>query len=339
MPAQRLTHNRLNGVTGGIWRDGDVVHKVLTHRRDDAPGHWASSADPAHWNYWRREALAYDTGLPQRLGLAAPAVLDIREVNDGEIELLLEDVKGRHTSQLTLQDIVETARALGRSQGRKDLPRYPWLSQGFLRDYSTSRPADWHLLDEDRAWSLQLIKDHFSEDLREGLGRLHLNQGRLLSIMQVLPRTVCHLDVWPNNIIRRPTGEVVLIDWAFVGDGALGEDIGNLIPDSVFDLLLPHHLLSDLDSQATQAYLEGLDEAGWTGDERLVRLGICASAVKYDWLTARSLETASADQHTDYGGDTTFDADARYTARAAGLSLCAQWAREAEHLAHDLGIW
>ncbi|MFC7646769.1 phosphotransferase family protein [Streptosporangium lutulentum] len=159
-----------------------------------------------------------------------------------------------------------------------------------------------------------------------------------MSLMQTLPRTVCHLDAWPNNIIRRPTGEVVLLDWAFVGDGALGEDIGNLIPDSVFDLLIPHQLLGDLDRQATRAYLEGLNEAAG-GDERLVRLGICASAVKYDWLTARSLERASADQHTDYGGDTTVDADARYAARAAGLSLCAQWACEADHLAHELGIW
>ncbi|WSA22513.1 phosphotransferase [Streptosporangium subroseum] len=183
------------------------------------------------------------------------------------------------------------------------------------------------------------MRDHFPQELREGLLRLHLNQERLLSLMQALPRTICHLDVWPNNVIRRPTGEVVLLDWAFVGDGALGEDVGNLIPDSVFDLLIPHQLLGDLDDQVTRAYLEGLDDAGWTGDERLVRLGICASAVKYDWLTVRSLETASADQHTDYGGDTTVDADARYAARAAGLSLCAQWAREAERLAHDLGIW
>ena len=53
--------------------------------------------------------------------------------------------------------------------------------------------------------------------------------------MERLPRAVCHLDVWPNNIIRRAAGEIVLVDWAFAGDGALGEDIGNLVPDCVFD--------------------------------------------------------------------------------------------------------
>lgn len=31
-------------------------------------------------------------------------------------------------------------------------------------------------------------------------------------------------------------------------------------------------------------HVHGLREGGWRGDERLVRLGMCASAVKYDWL-------------------------------------------------------
>jgi hypothetical protein len=337
---EQLIHNRQNGVTGGIWREGGVIRKILTHRRKHVPAHWSSSSDPRHWNFWRREALAYETGLPRQLGLGAPSVVDIRETGDGDIELLLEDVKGRHSSQLSVQDMAGTARALGRSQGRGDLSDHPWLSRGFLPDYSTSRPADWSLIDDDRAWSQKLIKDHFPQGLREGLQHLHGNRQRLLSLMRALPRTVCHLDAWPNNIIRRPDGEVVLLDWAFVGDGALGEDVGNLIPDSVWDMLLPHQMLGDLEARATQAYLEGLAEAGWTGDERVVRLGICASAVKYDWLTVRSLEMASADQHPDYGGgEATADADARYAALAAGLSLCARWAREAERLARELGLW
>ena len=57
--------------------------------------------------------------------------------------------------------------------------------------------------------------------------------------------------MWPNNLIRRPSGEVVLLDWAFTGDGALGEDVGNLIPDSVLDLLFPHDALDELDARLT----------------------------------------------------------------------------------------
>jgi hypothetical protein len=48
---------------------------------------------------------------------------------------------------------------------------------------------------------------------------------------------------------------------------------------------------------------------------RLVRLGICASAVKYDWLTAACLEHAGAEEHLDYGRDASVDADQRVRER------------------------
>jgi hypothetical protein len=312
------------------------VHKVLTRRRD-APSHWASSEDPRHWNFWRREALAYASGLPERCGLDAPRLLEMVETPDGDVELRLEHVEGRHAAALTIEDLEATASVLGRAQGRRDLPGEPWLSEGFLRAYSTSRPVDWALMDDDAAWSLPLMREHFDPALRQALVRLHQGRDRLLTVMEHLPRTVCHLDVWPNNLIGRPGGDIAFLDWAFVGDGALGEDIGNLVPDAVFDLLLHHDLLDELDARLTSAYLEGLREAGWTGDARVVRLGICASAVKYDWLTAFCLQHARADEHLDYGRDAAVDAGERYAARAAGLALCSRWAREAEELAGALG--
>jgi hypothetical protein len=51
----------------------------------------------------------------------------------------------------------------------------------------------------------------------------------------------------------------------------------------------------------------------------VVRLGICSSAVKYDWLAAFCLEQAALAEQPDYGHGPTVDADARYAARAAGL--------------------
>lgn len=337
MTEEPLTHNPLNGVTAGVWKQGSVVHKVLTRRRA-APPHWASSDDPRHWNYWRREALVYASGLPERLALGAPRLLGMVETPEGDVELQLEHVEGLHAAALTVDDLEVAAQVLGRAQGRIDLPDEEWLSQGFLRAYSGTRPVEWALIDDDDAWAQPLMREHFDASLRASLVALHRGRDRLLTLMEHVPRTLSHLDVWPNNLIRRAGGEVVFLDWAFVGEGALGEDIGNLIPDSVFDLLLPHDLLGELDSRLTTAYLEGLREAGWNGDGRLVRLGICASAVKYDWLTAFCLEHAGADEHPDYGRDAGVDAAARYAARAAGLALCARWAREAEELAGTLGL-
>jgi hypothetical protein len=333
--ATTLTHNPLNGVTAGVWRDGDVVRKVLTQRRE-APEGWKASTDPRHWNYWRREALVYETDLPGAIGIGAPRIDSVTELADGDVELRLEYVEGRHAKTMTIDDLEAAAGDLGRAQGASDLPRHDWLSRGFLRDYTQSRPTRWELLDDDEAWQLPLIREHFPPQVREGLVKLHRRRESLLRLMESLPRTLCHLDVWPNNLIRRPNGEVVFLDWAFVGDGAVGEDIGNLVPDSVFDLQLPHEALDELDVRLTAAYVRGLREAGWRGDERVVRLGICGSAVKYDWLTALSLERAETEEHVDYGHAGTVDPSARYAARAAGLALCARWADEAARLDQEL---
>ncbi|MGY4769888.1 hypothetical protein ACXC9Q_23470 (plasmid) [Kribbella sp. CWNU-51] len=57
-------------------------------------------------------------------------------------------------------------------------------------------------------------------------------------------------------MIQRPTGELALFDWAFTGDGALGEDVGNHIPDAVFDLFWPAERLPELAETCIANYLD-----------------------------------------------------------------------------------
>ena len=246
-----LTYNPSNGVTAGMWSEDGVVHKVLTRRRD-APSHWAASDDERHWNFWRREALAYESGLPAQLGLGAPRVLGIAESDEGDIELRLEHVEGRHSDALTVEDLEVVATPRARA-GTPRATRLRMAQRGFLRAYGGARPVNWALLADDDAWAQPPMRDHFPARLRQGLVRLHDQREHLLGLMERLPRTLCHLDVWPNNLIRRPAGEVVLLDWAFAGDGALGEDIGNLIPN----VLLPPEALDDLDARLTPRTCKG----------------------------------------------------------------------------------
>ncbi|MFF2125020.1 hypothetical protein ACFVW1_06420 [Streptomyces olivochromogenes] len=70
-----------NGVTGGVRRvtagDRSVVLKVLT-RGKGTGGSWDASDDPRHWNFWRREAHVYESGLArsrQPWGITAPRLL------------------------------------------------------------------------------------------------------------------------------------------------------------------------------------------------------------------------------------------------------------------------
>ncbi|WP_329531711.1 aminoglycoside phosphotransferase [Streptomyces sp. NBC_01450] len=360
-----LVHNLKNGVTGGVWRvtagDRSVVLKVLTQAKD-ADGAWAASDDPRHWNFWRREAHVYESGLArtwQPWGIRAPRLLASVDRPDGDVALWLEDVPGESGRTWSIARHAEHARRLGAAHGAaltdtdgtgigidvgvgvtagadRDWDR-PWLSRRFLRDYICAKTDGQELIDDDTAWRHPLVRDHFPAGVREAVVRLRQDREWFLGIMESLPRVFSHLDQWPANVVSQGP-DSVLIDWAFAGDGALGEDLGNYVPDTVWDLFLPAARLPELAAAAYEAHVHGLRESGWRGDERLVRLGMCASAVKYDWLAPLMLARAGEARQLDYGGKGEVSAERRYRERGLAFAFLAGWAAEARELAPLLGF-
>ena len=348
--AELLTHNVHNAVTAGIWRvraEGrSFILKVVSPGREGAAAGWAASDDPTHWNYWAREALAYEHGVTASYaadGLAGPDLLAQYPRPDGAIALWLADAVAEGAlpgPRWSLDDYARFAHRLGMAQGRLAggaAPDYPWLSQRFLRRYSLSKPYDPALLDDDAAWAQPLVRDHFPAALRPALIRFHGEREWFFDLLERLPRTLCHLDIWPNNLFARADGRFVLVDWAFVGDGALGEDVGNLVPDAVFDLFVPARDLPELDRVVYAGYLAGLRAAGWDGDERLVRLGMCASAIKYVWLPPLMLVRVGDATQLDYGGTATVDAARRYAERGRVFTFLMGGAQDGRELAAVLG--
>jgi sugar lactone lactonase YvrE len=119
-------------------------------------------------------------------------------------------------------------------------------------------------------------------------------------------RTLCHLDVWPANLID-DDGTSVLLDWAFAGEGAVGEDVANLIVDSFADGLMDVRLLPELAESVTDRYLEGLRDGGWSGSDDAVRFAIAAcGAAKYGWLGPARAGSAARDDigQASYARDT-----------------------------------
>ena len=172
-----------------------------------------------------------------------------------------------------------------------------------------------------------MIADCWPPGLRAGWQRLTAHRERLLDAMEALPRVLCHLDAWVSNVVRRPGGTFVLLDWAFSGDGALGEDLGNWIPDAALDLFWPATRLAELEHRCADAYLHGLRNAGWTGSDRDVRLAVTASCVKYSWLVPLMLARASEAQQQAYHRPA--DARVLYSQRGIVLAHLVGWCDEA----------
>lgn len=297
---------------------------------------------PTALELWEREALAYKRDVVQVWAQEQIVVPECLLIDRGvdHVDLWLEDVDGLPGERWGLDDYASAARALGAAQGR--VARFggpanlPFLSRSFLRDYSSEKPVDWDLLHSDAAWADPLVSRNVPGQLREGAIRLHANRERLDAVAEALPPAICHLDFWTKNLFRRGD-EIVVVDWATVGDGALGEDIGNLIPDAVFDHFVPAAQLPDLETAVYDAYLDGVRAAGWSDDPRLVQLGLWASSIKYDWLTPAMLSSANADQHLAYGGARQVKADYRFHERGVALLRLTGWADQALALASHLG--
>ena len=349
---ETLTHNTRNAVTAGIWRVRaeflSAILKVVSPGGSAISEEWSPSDETSHWNYWKREALAYESGLTSaysEAGILGPRLLALNHRPNGDVALWLEDAKSGDASvpgtRWSAEDYRRFARSLGLAQGRivvtGMIPDHPWLTRRFLRDYVLSKRVNRGALYSDEAWQHPLVRDNFPNGLRRGLTRLHEEREWFFSLLERLPRTLCHLDVWPNNLFAREDETFTLVDWSFVGEGALGEDVGNLVPDSVFDLFVPAQDLPDLDRGVFAGYVSGLREAGWEGDEREVRLGMCASAVKYEWLGPLMLQRASEARQLEYGGGEAADPNLLYAERGRALALLASWAEEARALAEGLG--
>lgn len=340
-----LLHNQNQRVTTGIWRveagGRSAVLKILSGYGAAAePTHWQPSSDPTHWNWWRREAEVHRSGLVDLAyggsGVRAPELRACFERADGSLALWTEDVTG---DAWTVDGAGPAAAAWGLAQGgaaARDALSVPWTSRRFLRTYCATMPVRSELRDPSQ-WSSPLVR-WVPGPVRDGLARLHDERDWFFSIMERLPRTLCHLDVWPANLFAQVDGSMVAVDWAFVGDGAVGEDMGNLIADSIFDGHLPSSCLPSLEGAVVDGYLAGLHEAGWEGDERCVRLAVCASAVKYHWLAAHMLWRAQQDAHTAYGGIALADTAHQYRERFTVLTHLLGWATEARRLADRLGL-
>jgi hypothetical protein len=285
-----------NEVTGGLYRvrgtastEGPPVawSLVLKVCRDPGEEHHHDARTP---NFWKREFLAYSSGLLDNLppGVRAPRCYGAEEGADGSAWLWLEDLTESYGVPWSLERYALAARHAGQFNGAyvagRPIPSLPWLSVDAgtwffellgpqlervhsLRDHPLVR----------REWPDLAILDRCI--------RLWREREVFYAALARLPRTLCHLDFFRLNLlaVRSPNGadETVAVDWAFLGTAVVGDELAPLVGSSVIHAGEHADHVRDLGETCFAGYLAGLRDAGWSGDARLARLGYAAGIIRY----------------------------------------------------------
>jgi hypothetical protein len=331
---------RMHSVTGGVFRvQGEgfsLIIKIVRHAENEDPnGLWLAGAEPAHRNYWKREWLAYGTGLLDALPgeLRAPRTLLVTEPAADECWIWMEDVAGRPGADWQLDDYDSVAFDLGTTQaayasGRSILPSEDWLARHWLRGWVDTVANQVDTLDDPSLWThtwqapllplLPRVRDLW--DARE----------QLLTIVEGAPQTLVHCDFWPTNLIAADDGTTVVLDWSQIGIGSIAQDLDQLTLDPVWMLVLPDASIDALEAHVLPGYTSGLRTSGFDVEEKAIRRWYAAAAgVHYAPLAAFQ---AASTRETDY---------IEASERRYGLPYAEIVVRKARVLEHalELGEW
>jgi hypothetical protein len=252
-------------------------------------GSLAGSDEPARWDYWKREVLAYQSGFLVDLpgDIEAPRCFGVVEYPDNEFWIWLEEIPAGIESDWSLKHYGQVARHLGQFNGGylagHPMPHREWFSSGRVKEWlEWSEPV---LLKLPELCQNPLAKRWFTAGNIERTLRLRNDQAMLLELLERLPHTFCHHDAHRRNLTLRPgpsgKNKTVAIDWQIAGKGAIGEEIATLFGVSLQFASFPTQRAYELDRTVYESYLGGLRDAGWQGDERLVRFGFTASVALF----------------------------------------------------------
>ncbi len=233
--------------------------------------------DPVSLRYWKREALAYQSGLLDDLPgkIRAPRCYGIVEQPKREVWLWLEEVVDDVKGKWSLDQYGNVARDVGEFNGiffeNISAFSHPWMTKSQLRSWVGTDAPILPL----KVLTHPLVARFFPNDIYEWMQGIWLEHNTWLDFIERQPQTLSHLDVFRRNSFAHlnPQGDLqtVLIDWAFVGSATPGEELAPLVAGSINFMEIDSAQTYELDQIVFEGYLEGLRSAGWHGDPRIVR--------------------------------------------------------------------
>lgn len=253
--------------------------------------------DQSNFGYWRREALAAQSDLFDNLpaGLRVPQCLGVTPISDTECWLWQEYLPEDH--EWTWDDYYQAAYRLGQWQAaHQELPHHPWLAQDWLAGWVHGPLTGiFGMVEGMNGYQHPLLNAYFAPEELAALSQLWANRQSYLDKLAQLPQTLCHLDAHRGNMSGQGDA-LALLDWAFAGNGALGEELAAFIGAT---LLLDYVSLDDaeqLEQVAFAGYVAGLRAAGWAGDgAQIWQAYRCAMPLRYAPVSVASMLQTAVD--------------------------------------------
>ena len=220
---------------GGLWRvlqprtpgASAVVKRTGPAHRGGDPV-WAGAVDAADPQWWGREAVFYRSDLATdgwTDGCRPARCLTIDD-HDAVRDLWLEDVVDL---PLPSEEYRRLVRALAGWQVHHRGVDRPWLSHGWIPEHLRRRGLDNTRTLGDGRWS-RLFDAGIPASVHDAArGRL-TDQAAIGRLVDELPQLLTHYDFHHMNL-GRVGDEIVIIDWATVGLGPVGHDVGLLLVD------------------------------------------------------------------------------------------------------------
>jgi hypothetical protein len=266
-----------NALDGGTTRPWSLILKII---RPDG-----KEDNPESLRYWKREALAYQSGLLDRLpgNICAPRCYEVIEQPEREVWLWLEEIVDDAKGTWSFEQYGNVARHIGEFNGifyeNEPAFSYPWMIKNQLRVWLGDEPP---ILPPD-VLAHPFVNRIYSPDIYEWMQRVWSEHTNWLDILDRQSKTLSHLDVFRRNAFARRSTQgnlqTVLIDWAFVGGATPGEEIAPLVAGSLNFLEFDSTKAHELDQIVFDMYIEGLRSAGWRDDPRIVRFAYAVGSI------------------------------------------------------------
>ena len=209
-----LLHEKVIETTGGLFcfrgsgwdgietKPWSAVLKIVNRPEDGCQ-------DLQELCYWRREMLAYQTGMLSALpdSVRAPHCFGVSEHERGGW-IWLENIQETAGPVWTLSHFQRAARRLGQFAGdylvSRPIPNAPWLCGSLFRSFYADdgwwarfmNPAS-----RNNAWQRPVVQSVFPERLRARVLQIWAEKWQWITANERLPQVFCHNDAHRRNLM------------------------------------------------------------------------------------------------------------------------------------------